>query len=70
MEYGAVIERGQIIAVSGSKYTIASLDRDGIETPPMETVQEINADNEPLSVGTKVYFFMFNDGTGKVLCPI
>lgn len=57
------IERGQIVKVSEEKYTVRSLDRDGITTPPIEA---INA--ETYSPGDKVYFFYFNDGTGKIIC--
>lgn len=59
------IERGMIRTVSEEGYAIASLDRDGIETPPLK----------PLSGGVyrqgdRVYFFYFPDGTGRILCLI
>ena len=59
MERGA-IERGEIAEVSGNGYIVMSLDRDGITTPPL--------DEETYSVGDKVYYFYFRDGTGRIIC--
>ena len=33
-----IIERGKVTAVSANGYTVASLDRDGIETPPLRPI--------------------------------
>ena len=62
---GAAIERGEVMTASGGKYTVKSLDRDGIETPPIGA-----ADSTTYSAGDRVYFFLFPDGTGKILCPM
>lgn len=63
MEKAGNIERGSIKAVSGDGYSVSSYDRIGIETPPIKAI-----DNKTYSVGDKVYFFYFNDGTGKIIC--
>lgn len=58
--YGAQIERGKIVSVSGGKCVIKSLTRDGITTPAM-TVAGTHA------VGDTVYYFMFGDGEGRII---
>ena len=63
MERTGKIERGIIKAASKDGYTIASYDREGIETPPLMPLEE-----ETYSVGDKVYFFYFHDGTGRIIC--
>lgn len=60
---GGTIERGIVKAVTDGGYTLASYDREGIETPPLKAI-----DSKTYSVGEQVYFFYFNDGTGKVIC--
>ena len=60
-----MIERGKILSVSNGEYIIASLDRDGIVTPPLKPVQA----SDTYSAGDMVYFFYFKDGTGRILCP-
>ena len=62
---GAFIERGEVLTASGGQYTVKSLDRDGIETPPIGAT-----DARTYSTGDRVYFFLFQDGTGKILCPM
>lgn len=64
MESGqAKIERGRVIKADPAGYTVASLDRDGIVSLPIGTVAE-----EKYIEGDRVYFFLFRDGTGKILC--
>ena len=65
MEKGAFIERGIILTAQIGKYTVKSLDRDGIVTPPIEATDN----NISFQVGDTVCFFLFRDGTGKILCP-
>ena len=65
MEYGAIIERGKILTATVEGYTVASLDREGIESLPISAIQEDN-----YTVGDTVYFFLFRDGTGKILCRV
>ena len=62
MEYGASIERGKVLTASAGSYTVASLDREGIISPA------ITASSGVFAVGETVYFFLFRDGTGKILC--
>lgn len=61
----AGIERGLVKTASEDGYTVASYERPGIETPPL-----IPIDGKAYSVGEKVCFFCFNDGTGRILCGI
>lgn len=60
-KYGAVMERGVIVQADGELYTVASLERDGIETPPIPAV------NETYNAGDRVFYFLFRDGTGMIL---
>lgn len=61
----AWIERGIIKGAEDGAYTVASLDRDGIETPPLLAIDET-----VYTVGDTVYFFLFRDGTGRILCAV
>lgn len=63
MEKGACIERGKILIATEAGYTVQSLDRDGIVTPPIQPT-----DDSTYTVDDMVYFFLFRDGTGKILC--
>ena len=63
MDYGAVIERGKVISAGEKGYTVASLDRPGIEAPEIKTI-----DGSTYTVGDTVYFFLFLDGTGRIIC--
>lgn len=65
MKYGACIERGKILTATVEGYTVASLDREGIESLPISAIHEDN-----YTVGDMVYFFLFRDGTGKILCRV
>lgn len=89
MGYGALIERGEILTVEEDGYTVKSLDRDGVETPPIRRLADVDyrgdvvrLNREPVTLldrgdaaredryeaGERVYFFLFRDGTGKILC--
>lgn len=57
------IERGQIQRVSDDGYIVSSLDREGIVTPNITAIND-----NTYSEGDKVYFFIFPDGTGKIIC--
>ena len=63
MDKGASIERGYIADVAAEGYFVASYDRAGIETPPIQPI-----DNKTYAKGDMVYFFLFPDGTGKIIC--
>lgn len=65
MKYGAVIERGKILRADESGYTVASLDREGIESPPIGALGDTT-----YTVGDTVYFFLFRDGTGKIVSKL
>lgn len=61
-----VIERGQVVETGANGYAIQSLDRDGIKTPPLKALEE----GQSYSVGDKVYYFIFKDGTGRIISGI
>ena len=65
MEKGAVIERGIIADVTEDGYLVASFDRDGIISPPIKSIGGTEYEKADL-----FYFFLFRDGTGKILCAI
>lgn len=60
--YGA-IERGKILEETSEGYTVASIDREGIVTPPIKPIDAKN-----YTRGDLVYFFAFRDGTGRIVC--
>jgi hypothetical protein len=62
---GAIIERGKIAAAGDDGYTVVSLDREGIVSPPIKAIGD--TEYEP---GDIVYFFLFADGTGAILAPV
>lgn len=69
MGYGANIERGRITAREGDGYKVASLDRDGIESPALPIIPVPPGTEAPeYTVGDTVYFFLFRDGTGRIIC--
>ena len=61
----AMIERGAVVDDADGKYIVASLDREGIETPPLGALND-----ETYDAGDLVYFFMFDDGTGKIISKL
>lgn len=64
-DFGARIERGYVKEITGDGYVIASFDRPGMETPALACVGD-----DMFLTGEMVYFFLFPDGTGKVLCGV
>ena len=71
--WGARIERGTIDEVSGKKYKVKSLSRDGVKTPWIEVLSikptlygDVYVPTEYKS-GDMVYYFMFPDGHGAIL---
>ena len=64
-EYGAVIERGEIIEIENNLYVVRSLTRSGVITPPMRA-----ADGTTYRNGDRVYFFMFADGNGRIIAGL
>lgn len=64
MDKCVCIERGYIVDVTADGgYCVASYDRPGIETPPIKPIN-----SNTYTKGNLVYFFLFPDGTGKILC--
>lgn len=63
MEKGATVERGKILETGENGCVVASYDRDGITTPPILPI-----DKRTYKQGELVYFFLFPDGTGKIIC--
>lgn len=60
--YG-VIERGRILEKTSEGYTVASIDREGIVTQPLKPIDAREYARDDL-----VYFFVFCDGTGRIVC--
>lgn len=65
MEGLAGIERGTVTKALEKRYQVASMDRPGIVTPPILAIGR-----ESYSAGDSVYFFLFPDGSGKILSKI
>lgn len=61
-KYGAPLERGVIEQIKDQKYTVASISRKGITSPPIPS-----AAKDTLSIGDLVFFFLFDDGDGLIL---
>lgn len=61
--YGAVVERGKIIAEEDGKYRVESITRDGITSLPLKPM----GTEETYMVDDLVYFFMFPDGDGLII---
>lgn len=62
---GACIERGRITEQTDEGYRVASLDCDGIISPPLLPI-----DDKTYTIGEVVYFFLFHDGTGRIICNV
>lgn len=60
---GAMIERGIVRAAADGRYTVESLDRPGVVTPPLGALGTHAA-------GGRVYFCLFDDGCGLVLAAM
>lgn len=63
--YGANIERGVIRRVTESGYIVQSYDRSGLMTPPIVDIHQ-----RQHSAGDRVYFFLFDDGSGKIIASM
>lgn len=61
---GGTVQRGKVLTAESGEYTIASLDCDGIITPPIKPLKS----TDTYAVDSMVYFFYFKDGTGRILC--
>ncbi len=65
MEQGAKIERGLITDKTSVGYIIKSIDRTGIITPAIES-----SGQELYTVGELVNFYLYSDGTGRIICGL
>ena len=64
-DYGAPIERGEVLEAAEGGYRVKSLTRPGVTTPPIPALL-----GDTFSVGEKVYFFVFGDGHGGIIRTI
>jgi len=64
VNFGGFLERGRITDVSEDGYTVESLDRKGIISPPLGTLGILG---QTFSVNDMVLFVLFHDGTGKII---
>lgn len=60
--YGAVIERGVVLQAENGAYVVKSYSRDGVTTPKIRAIGE-----KTYASGQWVFFFLFDDGTGRIL---
>ena len=60
---GALVERGRIAQIANDGYRVENLDRRGLTSRVIT-----GADDTEYDVDDMVYFFMFRDGTGKIIC--
>lgn len=61
--FGAAIERGVVNEVTPNGYKVASMDRRGILSPALPGINEAS-----YQTGDIVFFFLFRDGSGRILC--
>lgn len=59
---GACLERGYVAEAEGTRYRIASYDRQGVTTPLLDSFH-----NDAFSIGDQVIFVLWPDGSGKIL---
>lgn len=64
-ESGAKIERGIVTDKTSIGYVIKSIDRNGIITPAIAA-----SGQELYTVGELVSFYLYNDGTGRIICGL
>ena len=62
LRYGAQIERGVIRSIEAGGCIVESIDRPGIVSP-------VIGDAAGRQAGEQVYFYLFDDGTGRILDP-
>ena len=62
-EHG-IIERGKVIEAATTGYRIAS--------PPLKPIEsgQNSGETPTYNVGDMVYYFIFHDGTGRIICAI
>lgn len=62
---GTTVERGKIAEAAEAGYRVESLDRPGLISGAITGM-----DDTDYAEGDTVYFFLFRDGTGKILCKV
>ena len=60
--FGAYLERGEVTGSEADKWTVKSLDRVGIDSPPLPSLS-----GATYAQGDIVLFSMFPDGTGMII---
>ena len=60
---GAPLERGKIAEVANGGYRVSNLDRPGLTSRVITGI-----DDTEYTTGDLVYFYLFRDGSGKILC--
>ena len=63
--YGAVMERGVILRAEDGAYIVQSYSRDGVTTPKIRALG-----GKTYAERDWVFFFLFDDGTGRILDAI
>ena len=68
-EYGARMERGEIVEKDGLRYRVKSLTREGVRTPLISQLALRDEDGRIVEyeVGDEVYFCASADGDGLIL---
>ena len=61
--FGATMERGVLLAETADGWTVESRDRPGLISPPLLPLLT----NGTYGAGDRVFFFLFEDGTGRIL---
>lgn len=61
--HGAALERGRVTKIENGKYRVESLDRPGLKSTAMKVFS-----GETLTEGDSVFFYLFADGDGIILC--
>ena len=60
---GTTVERGKITEVANGGYRVENLDRPGLTSRVITGI-----DNTTYTANDIVYFFLFKDGMGKIIC--
>lgn len=61
--HGAALERGRVAKIENGKYRVESLDRPGLKSTAIKVFS-----GETLTEGDSVFFYLFADGDGIILC--
>lgn len=61
--HGSALERGRVVGIENEKYRVESLDRPGLKSKAMKVFS-----GETLTEGDSVFFYLFADGDGIILC--